>query len=467
MGNPLRSLRGRLTFFLLILLAPPLLIGVWTDYLEATGITNDVYDRALATTALALASRLERSDNDELIEVDLPPAADAVLRSDPRDHLYYVVSNSAGAVIAGDAELLALAQPDLANQLAYRDGSLHGTPVRVVAYRYRSPTLSADVMVAQTMRKRAEAASRILNTVVWTNLGLLVATIALVYFGVHYAIRPLERLSANVAQRAPNDLSPLPEDGLIETRPLVAALNRLLSNLQAASHAQQKFLSDAAHQLRTPLAALLTQLELASQIVPREHAARMRTLLLSTRRLGHFANQMLALARTAPEAVAAIEPKPVDLSALAQAVGADAVDSALAKGIDLGFETDSAIVHGSAWMLRELLANLLNNAINYCPPGSHVTVRTGEDDAGVFVEVVDDGPGIPESERARVLERFYRLPNTISEGSGLGLAIVKEVADRHAGTVEVTMAPDGKGTLVRIRLPSPKHVRARVENLVA
>lgn len=455
-----RTLRGRLMLFLLLPLIPLVLYSLVADYRAATRITNDVYDNALASAALALASRLERTDDDKQIEVDVPPAAEAILRSDRKDRLYYVVVNTAGAIIAGNVELLAFAKVQQANRVEFKDGALAEHPVRVATYRYQSPTLTGTVVVAQTLNQRTHSAAAILGTVLWSNLALLVAAVVLVYFGVRYAMRPLDELSDSVARRPPNDFSALPPDVPGELRPFTEAVNRLMSHLRKAGSAQQSFLSNASHQLRTPLAALQTQLELAGRSLPSEHAERMNKLLDSTQRLTHFTHQMLALARSAPEAGVANEERMVDLRALMEAVGADHVDSAVRKRIDLGFDVEDAAAVGSQWMLRELIANLLDNAIVYSPAGSRVTGRTRTDASGCgVIEVNDDGPGIAPDERERVFERFYRPRDTVSDGSGLGLAIVREVAVRHGAQVAILDGDGGKGTCVRVSFPHIKQFR--------
>ncbi|MBS0349256.1 MAG: sensor histidine kinase [Proteobacteria bacterium] len=450
-----RALRNRL----LVVISWPLLIllaaSMVADYRSALSIADEAYDNALTGTAVALVTRLERDDDDKDIEVDIPPAADEILRSDAIDKIQYVVFDSREKVIAGDAELLQLPRPEVANRSVVQDARIGKRALRTASYRYESPRMTATVIVAETTLKRRHAANRILAMIFWPNLLLIAAALLLVYFGVRYALKPLDTLGRGIAARGPNDFSPIAETGVpAEAGPLVRAINRLLQHLGRAGRAQQAFLSNAAHQLRTPLAGLQTQLELAVEALPAEARPRIERLRESTGRLVHFTNQMLALARSSSEGALISEHRPVDLAALLEDAASDLLDDALAKQIDLGFETAPATVQGSRWMLREMLANLIENAIAYTPEGGQVTVRCGRNaEAGVFVEVEDDGPGIPESERSRVFERFYRGAASGAPGTGLGLAIVKEVADRHSAEVCIASGSEGVGTCIRVVFP--------------
>ncbi len=314
-------------------------------------------------------------------------------------------------------------------------------------------------MVAETTRKLDLAANKILSAIIWPNLVLIGATLLLVLAVVRFSLQPLDTLGAQIAARTPSDLSPIPDGDVPgEARPLVSALNRLLGNLDAAGHAQQLFLSNAAHQLRTPLAGLLTQLELAARALPAEARPRLERLQAATQRLAHSTHQMLAPARSSRDALSAEETtrRPVELGSLFEDGASDFIDAALARQIDLGFEAAPARVNGSDWMLRELLANLLDNAIKYTPAGGHVTARCGTDETGAaWLEVEDDGPGIPEEERQRVFERFYRLGDSGVEGTGLGLAIVREVAERHDAVINLGAGAERHGTRIRITFRAP------------
>jgi two-component system sensor histidine kinase TctE len=232
----------------------------------------------------------------------------------------------------------------------------------------------------------------------------------------------------------------------------VAALNGLLNEVAQASRSQQRFLADAAHQLRTPLAGLQTHTELAlAQPLPQACRAQIEQVHEATIRTARLANQLLALARAEPGARGeAIE---LDLKAIAGAEAEAWVRAALARDIDLGFELEPAPVRGDAFLLREALANLVHNALQYTQRGGLVTVRTGKRGDRSFVEVEDDGPGIPAGERVRVLERFYRVPGTPGTGSGLGLAIVRDIAAGHGASLVLSDGANSRGCRVAITFP--------------
>jgi two-component system sensor histidine kinase TctE len=270
---------------------------------------------------------------------------------------------------------------------------------------------------------------------------------------VKRGLRPLARLSEDIKARSALDLRPIDASAAPEeTRSLVGAMNGLLDEVAAASRKQQRFLADAAHQLRTPLAGLQTHTELAlAQPMPAECRTQLEHVHRATIRTARLANQLLTLARAEPGARA--ESAPIDLKHVAGGEADDWVRQALVRDIDLGFELEPATVKGDAFLLREALANLVHNAIEYSPRGARVTVRTGRRGGGAFLEVEDDGPGISAPERARVLERFYRVPGTPGTGSGLGLAIVREIAAGHGAAVAIADSSSG-GCRVAITFPN-------------
>lgn len=443
------SIRRRL---LLLLLAPLVLLlglGIYIDYRAGAGSIRNAYDRALREDALAIAAHLRDEDGNGRIDADLPPQAVAVLRADSVDSIYYAVRGSDGALISGDADLpIGAAQVE---NPSFRDIEFRGQDVRIARYLTSVGATQVTIAIAETTRKRAAATARILASVVLTDLVQLAATLLLVWFGVRYGLRPLRALGAQIRQRSPRDLAPLDTPVPDEVQPLVGALNNLFGTVHAAARSQQQFLADAAHQLRTPLTGMIAQLELLERdpdVCPAHE--RIAALHQSSRRLAHTANQLLALARAEPAANAPENFQEVELDALVGDVVAVQLDRALAARIDLGVDTAPARVSGSAWLLRELLANLLDNALNYTPAGGSVTVRCGRSDGVAFLEVEDDGAGIPEHERQRVRERFYRMPGADGNGSGLGLAIVDEIARAHEADFSIDSGAGRRGTRARI-----------------
>jgi two-component system sensor histidine kinase TctE len=244
------------------------------------------------------------------------------------------------------------------------------------------------------------------------------------------------------------------EDAPDEAQPLVAAVNRLMQQLGEASSAQQKFLATAAHQLRTPLAGLQSRIELAQlETQDPENRRQLAAIHESATRSARLAVQLLSLARAEPGASSADVRSPLDLARLATELVDEWVPRAIARQIDLGFEFESAPVFGSPLLLREMMVNLLHNALEYTPEGGQVTLRTGRLNDVSYLAVEDNGPGIASELRVQVLERFVRLPGTRGGGSGLGLAIVKEIADAHQAELALLDAPGGQGLLVRVSFP--------------
>ncbi|NLH81349.1 MAG: HAMP domain-containing histidine kinase, partial [Phyllobacteriaceae bacterium] len=213
--------------------------------------------------------------------------------------------------------------------------------------------------------------------------------------------------------------------------------------------AQRRFLAEAAHQLRTPLAGLQTQIELLADDLPAAERGRVATLAAAASRVGRLTQQLLALARSAPEAAVGHALEDLDVADLVEARAIEWYDEALRRGVDLGFELAPAQVHGSAWLVGEMLTNLVDNASRH--GGRTVTVRCGTTATGTaFVEVEDDGPGIDEAERAKIFERFYRGPGVTAPGTGLGLSIVRDVAEGHGARVRVGPGGDGRGVCFRV-----------------
>jgi two-component system sensor histidine kinase TctE len=311
------------------------------------------------------------------------------------------------------------------------------------------------IHVAQTLRARHRLGIEVASGLLISNGLLMLIALAIVYLGVGRGLRPLLRVSAEIDARRPDRLDPVSSAGLpAELLPLTRALNHLLQVLRDSSVAQRVFLAEAAHQLRTPLTGLQGQLELlADEPLSQGQRGRVLDLLDATRRLAHLSERLLALARSDARANPVKDMARIDLAEIVVDCVAPFLDRALAKQIDIGIESEPAPLVGSAWMLREMANNLIDNAINYTPDGGRITVRTGVYDGRPVIEVEDNGPGIPEAERDRVFERFFRGAEASPVGCGLGLAIVKEIADVHHAAISVGEPPGGQGTLVRVSFP--------------
>ena len=308
------------------------------------------------------------------------------------------------------------------------------------------------IQVAQAHNERRETANEIALRLLAPVLILLPGLAGLVWFGLGRGLHPLQLVVEAVQARTPEALGPIPDEGLpCEVATLARALNDLLFRLNETLAAQRQFTADAAHELRTPLAALSLQAQVAERCVdPDRKAAALAKLRQGIARASHLVQQLLTLARLDPEA--GQRPfAPVRLDSLARAVMADQASLASNRGINLGVEAlEPAIVPGDEAALRIMLANLLDNAIRYSPAGGRVNIGVRMDGDEVWLEVRDDGPGIPPAERRRVFDRFYRIPGVVEPGSGLGLAIVRRIAERHDAIVQLAEGESGRGLVVQI-----------------
>jgi len=440
-----RSLRAHLLRLLLPPVAALLAVGAVVAYYPSLEPATQAYDQALVDIGLAIGSQVRVTEAQYRFE--LPQAVDQVLRTDRFDRIYYRIMSPSGIEIAGDPELPAPPADDIAHNTVY-----DGKSVRVVTVQSPCGSSICTVLVGETTLKRERLARDILLQSLFPEILVALATLVIVWFGVKRGLEPLARLSEEIKSRSAGDLRPIDAAGApLEARPLVGALNGLLEEVSSASRSQQRFLANAAHQLRTPLAGLQAHTELAlAQPMPEGCRAQLEQVHRATIRTGRLANQLLALARTEPGARSATAA--VDLKSIAGGEADAWVRQSLARDIDLGFELDPAPVQGDAFLLREALSNLVHNAIEYSNRGGRVTVRTGRRNGHAFLEVEDDGPGIAPEERARVLERFYRVPGTPGTGSGLGLAIVREIAASHAASLFVA---EGSASGCRVGITFP------------
>jgi two-component system sensor histidine kinase TctE len=440
-----RSLRAHLLRLLLPPIAALLAVGAVVAYYPSMEPATEAYDQALVDIGIALGAYVRISDGSYSFE--LPSAVEQVLRTDRYDPIYYRILSPGGADIAGEPELAP------AGGAGPYDALFRGQKVHVVSVQSPCGPATCTVLVAETTVKRSRLTRDILLSSLLPQLLLAGATLVIVWFGVKRGLGPLESLSEEIKERSPRDLRPIDAGAAPEeTRPLLAALNGLLEQVAESSRNQQRFLANAAHQLRTPLAGLQAHTELAlAQPLPEAVRAQLGQVHQATIRTARLANQLLALARAEPGARG--DPANVNLKSVVEAEADAWVHQALARDVDLGFELERAPVEGDAFLLREALANLVHNAIEYSNRGGRVTVRTGARNGQVFAEVEDDGPGIPPAERGRVLERFYRVPGTAGTGSGLGLAIVREIAAGHGAGIELAEGVGARGCRVAITFP--------------
>jgi two-component system sensor histidine kinase TctE len=468
------------------MLAPLLLLwpmSIFLTYLVAQGIADRPYDRELGVVLGAMAQQVSFDANGAQglpnVRVLLPLVAMEFLRADDADQVYFQVLGARGEFVAGDAGLPVPDEdmPPL-GELRFRDETMRGEAVRV-AYLWlpvpgATPDRAALLQVAETLEKRSRLANEIIKGVILPQFVILPLAVVLLWFALSRGIKPLNRLQKRIRKRESSDLSPIDEgDVPDEVAPLVRAINELLARLDRSMSTQKQFLADAAHQLKTPLAGLRMQAELAAREIDSGtmNAESLKSSLLqiawSSQRAAHMVNQLLAMAR-AEDRGQALRKQPLNLADIVMQTVRDFVPRAMEKRIDLGYEgPDGAVgagLNGQPVLIREMVRNLVDNALQYTPDGGTVTARVVADPFGqvVVLQVEDSGPGIAAHERDMVFQPFYRSPDTLVDGSGLGLAIVREVAQQHGAEISVADAHapalaagggSGPGTLITVRFP--------------
>lgn len=458
--------------------APSLLLlvaGGGVAYGVAASVVSTAYDENLVNLAQGVANhaRLEGGE----LRLALSREAELVLRTDTTDQIFFRARDAAGRILAGDGDLPLLEDLLLEQrntdpyEALQRTGTPQSEPVRPPRPRnfynanFRGEAIRAVriyreldhhgyfVTVAETLGKRREAMERLLLG--FASAALLAGAAAgiAMRFGIPSGLAPLEHLKATLAARDGTDLSPIPTAGTpLEVSELVDALNALLARQREAHAHQREFLQDAAHQLRTPLASLQVQLEMLTG--EGGDPAAIARLRQSVRRATRLANQLLTLARAEAGRRLMADAVTVDLAAVIDEMLDDWLRTADERRIDLGVERSAASVLGDPTLLRELMANLVDNALKYTPACGQVTVFCRRKDAEIELDVVDDGPGIPLEERERVFERFYRAPGARASGSGLGLPIAREIVACHGGRIAIEDGPGGRGSRLSVRLPA-------------
>jgi two-component system sensor histidine kinase TctE len=451
-----RSLRRRLLRWLLLPLTPILAIGALLALHLASSAAQDAFDLSLLDAALDLARQVRVVDGRP--SLDLPAAARQMLATSVDDRVIYSIRDDHGHHVSGEAALPIQMFSGSESRQAYYDAVVDGTPYRAIAMRsdLGDSHQHVDIAVAQTLKARDRIFAQTLAGLLLPELLLALAAVGTVWLGVRRGLVPAERLRGEIVARSPQDLRPIEEvSAPDELQPIVHAINELLSRLDTALGGQRQFIADAAHQLRTPLAVLRGRIELAIASPDQVTCGTLAELLAATERTTHLANQLLSLARAEHSRTAGETRDQVDLRALTAELAEEWVPRAAARDIELAFELSPAHVRGNSFLIREMLANLLDNAIRYTPTSGRVVIRTGTGRTAVGLDVEDNGPGIPPEFRDQVRDRFFRLADSTSGGCGLGLAIVDEIARAHDAQLALTAPSSGSGLRVHIAFPLP------------
>jgi two-component system sensor histidine kinase TctE len=460
-----RSLKATLMVWVVALIVLLVPLRLYFELGVQLRRTAAAYDVALSDWALALGNLVRIVDG--RVAFDMNEQTEQSLRTTSTpDTIYYAVLDADGRPLAGDEPLAHLPLKLARGERRLFNGTLEGRAVRIAAHAVPCGFQLCQVRVAETPGKREAARSDALRFALLFALVFSVVLAVAIWLAVTRAMRPLASINEQLAQRSLEDLRPLglaavpgdPPSPLklpSEIVPLVQAIDQLLQRVAGDAAQQRHFIADAAHQLRTPLAALHAEAELAllEQHPPSVHATLQR-IHRSTRRVTRLADQLLALARSDASARLRGPGEPFDLKRVAQDAAQDWVPRALARGADLGFQLESATIKGHRHLVGELLANLLHNALEYAANDparpARITVRTGMAAGRPVLEVEDNGPGIARDQRDKVFERFYRAPGSPGAGSGLGLAIVADIARAHGASVELLDADEVGGLTVRV-----------------
>jgi two-component system sensor histidine kinase TctE len=452
--NDVASLRRQLINWLFTPLYLLLVISTLTGYIAAQKFANQPYDKVLKARAQMIATRYDLMDREgvpifsSLLPVGLEGLKYALY--DRNNHL--VASNAPFPPPSPNAWTVAAAPPV--------NGTLEDEDLRIFVMPFHSthPRHGGDyiLILAETTDERRLLGRDILGGIVIPQLAFILIAALAVWVGLRRGLAPLERLRQTLVERDADDLRPLDETlSPREVKPLIHEINVLIARIKVLMEKQREFVANAAHQLRTPFAGLRAQAELArAEDLPGATRDALDGICAGADRCSRLVTQMLVLARNEPDAWDIQAASILDLERLAQEASSEWVPTALAKGIDLGFEGRGKPmpVLGIRHPLRDLIDNLLDNAIRYTQPGGRITVRTWQD-RGSWLAVEDNGPGIPATDRERVFERFYRVAGTGQTGSGLGLSIVGEVARRHHATVEVVTGKRGLGSVFQVHFP--------------
>ncbi len=447
-----QSLRAQLLAWVVLTLIGAICFNLYESHQTADQTAKLVTDRTLLSSARVIAEAVWVDEGGN-VEVDIPPAALEMFDTGFGDQVYYQVITAWGNLVSGFPDLPLPTVERSGQDVTFRDAT-----VRALTLNHPVVGLpdsgAISVTVAVTHNSQYALRKRLWLDDFTKQFVLVLLAGAVTIIGLQRGLAPALRLRDAVRARGRERLDPLsPAMVQTEFQPLVHALNDHMERVQNQMAAQRRFVSNAAHQLRTPLALMSTQASVASR--EKDDASRdeaLQALRSSIRHLSRLASQLLTLSRAEP---GSRRPRNevIDLAGAAKDIVAAHAEQALQRDIDLGVEVEERVpIAGDGTMLREMLVNLVDNAIRYARSGGRVTVSVSRVGDFAVLDVEDDGPGIPAAEREQVFERFYRVLGTEGDGSGLGLAIVREVVDGAGGTVVLSEA-DGGGLVVSVRLP--------------
>lgn len=439
------SLRGRLLWFLLAAITLAAVAQATIAYRTALHDADQIFDYHMQQMALSLRSGTPLSNDEARARLEAESSASG------NDDMVVQMWSPDGVQMFHSVSRARLPQRAV---LGFSNVRANGTTYRVFSIQ----TSNQTVQVAQDLAVRRNMAGNLALRTLGPIAVMMPILMLVVWWVVSGSLQPVARVRSQVASRQADDLSPVSDTGLPdEVRPLVQELNLLFGRVKTAFEAQQHFVADAAHELRTPLAALRLQAQSLDRADnPEARRVAVGRLTAGIDRATRLVEQLLVLARQEATAAEGAVSRPVDLADLARRTVADLAGVAAAKGVDLGVQqADPATVEGQPDALQILLRNLVDNAVKYTPPGGTVDISVQHEGAGIVVQVEDSGPGIPPDERERVFDRFYRVAGSDAAGSGLGLAIIKAIAERHGATLALDASARLGGLKAVVTFNSP------------
>lgn len=452
------SIRRQLLSWLLLPLLLLSVILTFVSYWDIRSVVRDIFDKQLLNSADIVASRVRSRDG--RIEVDLPPGAQAVLRHHYKDKFRYAILDGQLSWISGDRDLPPPPLKPMQDSPVFWAAALGEEEMRLLAIAVSVPALSDDsvvVEVAETRYSRQSLANYVTFIVLLPQLILIVLAATIAWVAVSKGLKQLSELQREIEQRSLDDLSQIDESHApLEVQSLVSSLNRLLGRLQEEIQTQKRFTANAAHQLRTPIAGIKTFVSIALRTAKEKDMVEfLQHIQSGVNRMSRLVNQMLSLARTDTDAMKRVAVKRVDLNDLASEVTAEFVPLSISHNLELGYQDSAgpAYINGDPVSLREMISNLVDNAIRYSGAGSNVNVMVTVN-GSVSLIVEDDGPGISKEHRTLIFERFYRILGKDIPGSGLGLSIASEIVRAHGAEIFVADGPGGKGVRFTVRFPA-------------
>ncbi|HTD05780.1 sensor histidine kinase [Undibacterium sp.] len=460
MFPPLKSLKSRLTLWVFL---PTILISavdLIVTYSSTDNIATLVQQQLLKGSAKIISEQLSKVDGG--YEISIPPSAFELFANEYKDRVYYSVRSKEGRLIAGDEEL-AVHQPDVRiEQEKYYITQIRGEPVRVITYAHTLPSTKSNdyavTQVAQTLTSHDAFKKDLFLLTIREHLILLSIVLIGLIIAFRWTLSPLIRFGEKLLERQPGSLEKLDEnEAPAELKPVIFAMNDYVTRLDKTLSSYEQFVANTAHQLRTSFAIVTSQINFGNRNSGLDQTQRevlkaiQKTILQGTKVI----NQLLVLAAVEQNRHGVDSPPPIRVAEIVKSVLEELAPLAQQKNIDLGIDKldENATIAAPQYLLRELISNLIDNAIQHMRNKGMITISLREGESSVALCIVDNGPGIPEEQRQKVFERFYRLDESKPNSSGLGLSIVKEICDSLAATIKLSTPEHGIGLRVDIEFP--------------